>query len=271
MHTKNKIQEINKQNLAFVFDFDGTITQKYVDGFEVPSIISILRSEGILNEEYPKESYALKDTYHPFELDQTLPLAVKYEKMEEWFRLHQELVIRHGLTKQNIKHAAHHPKLVLREGVKEVFTFAEENDIPIIIFSAAGIGTDSIHFFLERYGLFSYNIYTISNVLTYDENEKMTGFTFPFIHSLNKNESTLSYFPKIQKVLLGKKHIILFGDSPHDAEMVDDKNHEIVVRVGLCNEKDHEKKTKMLPLFQKKFDIVIEDDRGLDPIYEILK
>lgn len=251
--------------MVFVFDFDGTITKKYAGNVEVPSVLSILRSEGVLNEEYSKEAYALKEKYHPIEIDPLVPQDTKYQKMNEWWEKHIQLLTQHSLRKEDVWKAANHPKLMLRDGVTGIFTFAKQNDIPIIIFSASGIGTDSIFFFLEKHGLANENLFIVSNKLEYKDGV-ITGVSHPLIHALNKNESTLKYFPDTQKALLGRKSVLLFGDSPHDADMVEDKNHELVVRIGLCNDKDPEKKKLALPLFQKKFDIVIENDSDLESI-----
>lgn len=264
-----EIQQMKPEDMAFVFDFDGTITKKYLDDVEVPSIISILRSEGILNEEYSKEAYTLKEIYHAIEVDPEISQEIKFQKMNEWWEKHIEILTQHDLKREDIRKAAHHPKLVIRDGIIELFTFAKQHSIPVIIFSASGIGTDSIYFFLEKHDLFSSNIFIVSNGLEYT-NEAVTGIAHPLIHGLNKNESTLKYFPEAQKALLEKKKILLFGDSPNDIEMVDDKNHELVIRIGLCNEKDPEKKNKALPLFQEKFDVAIEDDGSLEPIYKVL-
>jgi len=265
-----KIQNISPQEMAFVFDFDGTITKKYVNDVEVPSIISILRSEGVLNETYSRAAFELKNTYHPIEMDPNVSKEIKFEKVHEWWEKHTELLLANNLTQDDIKKAAHHPKLIIREGVRELFAFAKENEIPVIIFSASGIGTDSIQFFLERYNISDSNILIVSNRFVYNESGVATEQTLPLIHALNKNENTLTFFPDIQKTLMSKGAVLLFGDSPHDVEMVDNKNRALVVRIGLCNEKDAEKKNKILPLFEEKFDDVIENDGSLLPILYIL-
>lgn len=59
------ISDFPHQTLAFVFDVDGTMIQKYVDGTEVPSLISILRNENILNDVYTEKAKDLKK-YVPF-------------------------------------------------------------------------------------------------------------------------------------------------------------------------------------------------------------
>ena len=59
-------------------------------------------------------------------------------------------------------------------------------------------------------------------------------------------------------------------DADSDTEMVEDKNHGLIIRIGVCNEIGPEKKKQVLPLFQEKFDIVIENDEGLESICDLI-
>lgn len=121
-----KIQNIVPHEMAFVFDFDGTVTKKYVAGVEVPSVISILRSEGVLNAAYSQAAFDLKNIYHSIEIDPNVSKEVKFQKVQEWWEKHTALLIANNLTQDSIKKAAHHPKLIIREGVIELFVFAKE-------------------------------------------------------------------------------------------------------------------------------------------------
>jgi len=261
------ISDFPHQTLAFVFDVDGTMIQKYVDGTEVPSLISILRNENILNDVYTEKAKDLKNMYHSLEINPELSYEEKSIKMEEWWQKHKDLLIEHKLTKNHIHQAVNHPSILLRDGVKEIFDYAHKYAIPVIIFSASGIGIDSITYLLERFNLQSSNVHIVTNRFEY-EGVLLTKSIPPLIHTLNKNESVLIFFPEIKQILLSRENVILFGDLPHDADMVDNKNHKNVIRVGLLNEQDLEKKNKFLPLFHEKFDIVIEDDGSLENILE---
>lgn len=249
------------ESTAFVFDFDGTLTQRYVDGKEVLSAISILRTENVLNDTYSTLATELKNIYHPIEVDSTIPFDTKYRKMNEWWQKHTELFIAHVLNREHIRLAAYHPMLQIRQGVIEVFTFAENHHIPIIIFSASGIGADTIRFFLERYNISTPNVHIISNQLTYASDGRVTGVQEPLIHGLNKNEHVMSQFPATQSILQAKENVVLVGDSPHDATMVTNLSiHKNIFRVGLLNDRDPVKKESLRPLFEKSFDQVIEND-----------
>lgn len=211
----------------------------------------------------------MSEIYHPIETDPTVSYEIKTLKMEEWWKKHINLLIENKLSQKNIRDISYHSELIIREGIIELFTFAKENHIPIIIFSASGTGSDSIKYFLERHNILFENITIISNNFKY-ENNVVVDVIPPIIHALNKNESILNFFPKTQQLILSKKSILLIGDSLNDISMVENKNHPNIIRVGLLNELDTDKKKVILHLFQGKFDVVIEDDGSLDSIYKVL-
>lgn len=263
----NLIRNIDLSQSVFVFDFDGTINKKHIGKTKVPSIISILRNENILNDEYAHQAHALLAMYQPIELDPNISKEVKIQKMEEWWEKHIKLLIKHKLSIKDIQKASYHKNLLIREGVVELFTFAKEKDIPIVIFSASGTGVDSIRFFLERYSILSENIKIISNRFEYTDGV-VTSIISPLIHTLNKNETVLKFFPDVR--ISDKRSVILVGDSINDVGMVLNNNHDVIVRVGLCNEIDQEEKANTMPAFEENFDLVIEDDGSLLPLYLLL-
>lgn len=269
MHTslESKLKNTRLSNTALVFDFDGTLNKKHIGTTKVPSIISILRNENILNEDYSHHAHTLATTYYPIELDPDIPREIKVQKMEEWWEKAINLLIKHKLSVENIKTASYHKNLVLRDGVTNTLSFAAKKNIPVVIFSASGTGIDSIRFFLERHNLLFENITIISNRFKY-EDTIVSKIIPPLIHVLNKNESVLKFFPEIR--LQDKRNIILIGDSINDIDMVLDSNHDTVIRIGLCNEIDPEEKANLISRFQEYFDVVIEDDGSLLPLYEML-
>ena len=58
-------------------DFDRTLTYSKIGGEERPSIISVLRRNWYLWEEYTKKAYELYDCYHPIEIDPNIPMNEK--------------------------------------------------------------------------------------------------------------------------------------------------------------------------------------------------
>lgn len=50
-------------------DFDRTLTKNFVNGREIPSVISILRNGNYLTEDYAQKAHALFNKYHPIEIN----------------------------------------------------------------------------------------------------------------------------------------------------------------------------------------------------------
>ena len=84
----------NLDKTHIVADFDGTLTQ-YFDHEKNsrPSLISVLRSEGILGEEYTRKANELMNIYHPMEYDHHLSWETRKEKMQERRSKHHALLL----------------------------------------------------------------------------------------------------------------------------------------------------------------------------------
>ncbi len=83
--------------IAIIADYDRTCTMHRVrdeDGIfqERPSLISVLRSQQILNDDYTIASYSLADYFHPIETNTTHDQEYIREKMQEWWTLHLSLL-----------------------------------------------------------------------------------------------------------------------------------------------------------------------------------
>jgi hypothetical protein len=61
-------------------------------------LISILRSEKCLKENYSQRANMLYKNYHSIETDPKVSLKIKKEKMEGWWRVHHELLKEHKKT-----------------------------------------------------------------------------------------------------------------------------------------------------------------------------
>jgi len=138
------IQQSWKDSLHVVADFDRTLTQSFVNGKETPSLISVLRSEGILGDTYSQEAYKLYDYYHPIEIDPEIDAVARKEKMTQWWESHMQLLINTGISRHHIDDALQKGIIELRDGVSVFLSFLNHHDIPLVIISANALGTDSI-------------------------------------------------------------------------------------------------------------------------------
>ncbi len=155
--------------------------------------------------------------------------------------------------------------VVLRQGAKEFFRLCQEKNIPVIIFSAGGLGVVSIEKFLEKDNLLTPNVHIVSNDFVWDTEGRAVDFVRPIIHSLNKGETVLREYDFADEIG-DRPNIILLGDSIGDADMAQGSDYDHILKIGFLN-KDVEKKRE---LYQQHFDIVIENDGDMSRVNEIL-
>ncbi|MCX6740595.1 MAG: haloacid dehalogenase-like hydrolase [Candidatus Parcubacteria bacterium] len=259
-------KEQGKDKIHVLADFDRTLTKAIVAGQKMPSIISILRDGRFLTPEYAQKAHKLFDYYHPFEIDLNLGLADKKKKMEEWWRKHFELLLKSGLSKKEISEVAQDPRIQLRPGAEELLKELNQQKIPLVIMSSAGLGTESISLVLQREKSLYDNINIISNEFEYDQSGQAIKVKEPIIHTLNKDETMIQQFPAYQAVK-NRPNVILLGDNLEDVGMVDGFDYDNLLRIGFLNENVD----RNSEIYKKNFDVVIINDGGMEFINIILK
>ena len=269
VQTKLDFLTQHRDQIHIVTDFDATLTQ-YFDhhGKSRPSIISLLRDENILDEEYSSLAHEMYSYYSAIEHDPSLDKDLKMATMNERWTKHKELLMKKWLNMHHLEHIATMDRIVMRSGTDIFLKRAEELGIPVIIFSASGIGYDSIRLLLQHRWLLLPNIHIVSNKLYRDSDGRMVGFDPNIIHSLNKTESVIRWsdeYRTIQEAIGQRPHALVIGDGIADAGMVDARDGRIVVTVGLCNHHVEEKYDH----YMKAFDIVIANDDGLDALVSV--
>lgn len=259
----------NSWDICLVVDFDGTLT-KYFDenGKSRPSIISLLRDEWVLDENYSIKAKEMYSKYSAIEHNKELPFDVRNDAMNERWTTHKELLITKWLTKQHIDHIVSLDKMVMRPRTDQLLQQAKQHNNPVIIFSASGIGVNTIHLLLDRWWLLYDNIHIVSNELYRDKSWVMNGYSTPLIHSLNKTESVFDdpKYINLKQITHNHTNFIVIGDGMGDAEMIADLPSRTVLRVWLCNDKIEERLTN----YQEKFDIVITHDDGFSELLQQL-
>lgn len=262
---KIKIQfaEGGLENLHFLVDFDKTLTyemEKY------PSVISILRDGNYLTSDYASRAQALYDKYHPIEIDVNVPRQEKINAMREWWKTHFELLIGCGLSKNDIDKIVQSDIIKFRDGIKEMFKFLKQNNIPIVIMSAAGLGYESIAGILRKDGLLNDSVHIISNQLEWNKDGKAIAVKEPIIHSLNKSEIMIKDFPAFEQIK-NRKNVILMGDGLDDPGMVEGFDYDNLLKIGFLNNKIEEK----LENYKKTFDMLIIGDGPISPVNQLLE
>lgn len=263
---KKSISDGGAEKLHILADFDRTLTTAFVGGKSVPSLISILRDGSYLTPDYAEKANALYDKYHPIEINPGIPLEEKKKAMEEWWKIHFDLLIKSGLNKRDIKNVVESGKIKFREGFREFVDFLEKYKIPLIIMSSSGLGGDSISMCLEKEGKLYDNIHIISNSYQWDENGKAVGIKEPIIHVMNKDETAIQNLP-VFEVIRERKNVLLLGDNIGDVGMIQGFDYENLIKIGFLNEAVEEN----LEQYKKVYDVLILNDSPMNYLNKLLK
>ena len=263
--TINTFKKQGVDKLHVLADFDQTLTKSFINGKYVPSIISILRDNNYLTPDYPDKAKALYVKYHPIEIDPNVLIKDKKSAMENWWTEHFNLLIKSGLSQEDIRSIVDSGILLPREGAKDFFGFCHQSKIPIVIITSSGIGGDTIRFFLQKQGFFYNNIYIISNNLIWDEKGRVIGFEKPIIHSMNKDEILIKEFPVFGKIKT-RKNVLLLGNSLGDPNMIKGFEYDNLLKVGFLNETEDESLEK----FKQLYDIVISNNGTMSYVNNFL-
>lgn len=260
-----EIKKDKKENLFFVADFDRTLTYGHYNNIQVPSIMSLLRINNVLNKEYSFKSKKLFEKYHQIEADEKYPLNLKKIKMEKWWEKHTQLLVKYKLSKNHLIKTIDSEKLNFRKGFDKFINKLYENKIPLIVFSASNCGEVIILFFKKQKKLKN-NIFFILNKFIW-KNNIVKSIKKPIIHSMNKNEIKINKNSKMYKEIKDKKNIILLGDSTSDVKMLNNLNYKNVIKIGFLNPK-YNKSTRE---YKKHYDIILKGDKDMNFVNQLIK
>lgn len=263
---KQSITKDGVEKLLVLADFDKTLTKAFVGGKSIVSLISILRDGNYLTPDYAEKAHALYNKYHAIEIDPKVNFKEKEKKMHEWWAAHYDLLIKSGLNKRDIKKAVESGKVELREGFGEFAEILHSYNIPLVILSASGLGTEAIAMYLEKEGILYDNVHIVSNEFVWDEEDNAVRIKQPIIHSLNKSGLTAINFPFFETIK-NRKNILLLGDSPEDAEMINGFDYDNLIKIGFLNEKIEENIEK----YKVNFHVLVLNDASMGYINELLR
>ena len=260
---KKKIKHNGEGNLHVIADFDRTLTKSFDKGKKNQTVIAQVRHGGYLTPDYPKKAFALFDKYHPIEISTKISLKEKKKKMKEWWKAHNDLLIKSGISLEVINEIIKSRKLQFRKGTLEFFNDLSKNNIPLVIMSA-GPG-DMIKEYLKAGNVLYKNMHVIANLFEFDKNGKAIGFRGPIIHAFNKSETSVKGLP-IYNELLKRKNVILLGDLIGDVGMVEGFPYENLIKIGFLNSNVEER----LDEFKKNYDVIILGDGDMSYVNKLI-
>jgi 5'-nucleotidase len=256
----SKIKKDWLQKLHILADFDRTLTKAFSGWKLRPSLISVLRSEWYLSEEYSKKAYELFDYYNPIEINPNISLEEKKKEMTIWWNKHLDLLVESKLHKSDIEKIIESWVIEFRPWIKRFLKFLSENNIPIIIISANGLGTDSIEMYFEKEWFLTPNVKIISNEFYWDENGNAFGYDKRVIHVFNKDETVLRDFPEIHDLIENKRNVILLWDSLGDPWMIEWFEYDNLLKIWFLNEKEEE----LLVKYKENYDVILTQDNDAE-------
>lgn len=264
---EDKIKKIEKDgNMHFyvISDFDMTLTSAFVNGKKTEIGFGQIRAGGYLSPEYVKESYALHDKYYPFEIDGSIPIEEKKQKMLEWWQKHLEIMVKYGLNRGVIEDITRDRRVIPREESLEFYEILHKHSIPLLIFSA-GSG-DLIEGFLNREEKLYSNTQIIANFYDYDEKGFVKGYKSEITHSFNKNGSQVKKIPYYEQVK-GRRNVMLLGDSIGDLGMTEGLEYDTILRIDFLNENAE----GSLPKISELYDIIVLNNGPMGHVNKLLR
>ena len=263
---KEKIRNDGPESLHVLADFDRTLTYAAVNGVKTSSIISLLRDGNHLTQGYAEKAHALFNTYHPIELDPSIPVEEKKKTMEIWWETHNRLLIKSGLSYADLEDIVGNGHVKFREGVSEFLDFLHTYQIPLIIFSASGCG-EAVRMFFQKIQKDYPNIFYVTNQFNWDENGRAISTKGVIIHSFNKDETLLEEIPEVYKAIQLRSNVILLGDSMGDVGMIEGFAYHALLKVGFLNSDTGVLKKE----YENNFDIILEGDGDFSYVNKLMK
>ena len=251
------------EKLQVLADFDRTLTKCFIDGQKIHTLIAQLNDPQLLGPIYPQKNIELFEHYHPIEMATQLSRVEKSQHMDEWWHKVNDLLIKHGLSKQIMQKVVAKRTLKFRAGLAELVDILDKHNIPLVIMSAS-LG-DMVEMYLKQEGIWHDNIHIISNFAEFDEHGKVVAWKLPIIHSLNKYEVMLKDSLAFQKIE-ARSNVILLGDIVEDIGMIEGFAYNNLISVGFLN---HDIEAR-LGSFKETFDVMLTNDTEMGFVNKLI-
>ncbi|XP_038836466.1 cytosolic 5'-nucleotidase 3-like [Salvelinus namaycush] len=258
------MQKAGTSKMQVISDFDMTLTRFSYNGKRCPTSHNILDNSKLISEECKAQLKDLLNTYYPIEIDSKLTAEEKLPLMVEWWTKAHTLLVQQRIRKDLLRDVVKESDAMLREGYQLFFDHLQEQNIPLLIFSA-GVG-DVLEEVIRQAGVFHPNVKVFSNYMDFDETGVLKAFKGELIHIYNKREGALLNTGHFQE-LKSRHNVLLVGDSLGDLTMADGVHSmENILKIGFLNDKVEERKTSYL----NAYDIVLVKDETMEVLNALL-
>ncbi|GMT30394.1 hypothetical protein PFISCL1PPCAC_21691, partial [Pristionchus fissidentatus] len=250
------------EKLLVISDFDHTMSRAYDEKGE-----RCWTTHGVFDNAQKMADLAAKCKqlsahYLPIEFDGNMTMEEKIPHMEAWWRQSHAAIVDKGVERAVLEELVMNSNIRLRDNAPALLKHLEDSRVPLVMFSA-GIGDIISIFLAQRLGAVPANMHLISNMMTYDEKNVVSGFREPLIHTFNKNGTVIDkqevhFFHEMRR----RDNVILMGDSMGDLHMdvgVENHREEDTLKIGFLNKKD-----QLLQFYIDNYDLVIVDDQSVD-------
>ncbi|XP_020309349.1 7-methylguanosine phosphate-specific 5'-nucleotidase-like isoform X1 [Oncorhynchus nerka] len=256
--TIQAMQRAGPDALQVISDFDMTLSRFAHNGKRCPTTHNILDNDLLINDTCKKMIRELLNTYYPIEIDATRTVEEKLPHMVEWWTSVHELLIQQKIRRDLLAQAVKQSSAMLREGYKVFFDRLQEQQVPLLIFSA-GLG-DILEEVIRQNHVFHPNVHVISNYMDFDQSGVLRAFKGQLIHTFNKREGALLHAAHFRE-LKERPNVLLLGDSLGDLTMADGVAHtQHALTIGFLNDQVEERKES----YVNSYDIVLVKDETMD-------
>ncbi|XP_068627698.1 7-methylguanosine phosphate-specific 5'-nucleotidase isoform X2 [Battus philenor] len=262
----NKVINDGHSKLQIVTDFDHTLTRHTMDNGEtVLTSFGMFRECPSIPQSYKDEEQRLASIYKPIEVDAVMGVEEKTKHMVDWYKEAHERLKGMKFPKQELTDIAQQMVECFRIGVKDVISWSETQQVPVLVFSA-GLG-ECVVAALKAANFLLPHVKVVSNFLAIDETDTIVGIKGEVIHTYNKNEAAIKdteYFEMVKT----RHNVLLMGDNIGDAGMAEGMDHcDVIIKIGFLGRNTGPN----LQNYLNKFDIVLVDDSTMDVPNAILK
>jgi cytosolic 5'-nucleotidase 3 len=252
---REKLRKVNFSDLQVVTDFDGTCTSAYGDAPGI-SCHGVIGQYPLLPEDFRKSTAEMAAKYGPLEKNPSLTLHERELLMNAWWGGSHALIIEQRIKIADIQTMVDYwykqGRFRLRQGCLEFFQKVRDFHIPLIVLSAGISLVIECLFEIEKIPVDDLTV-VISNQTIENSDNELIDFVEPVLHGLSK-KNVLHQFVTDSVKRRDRNQFLVFGDMPHDIEMVSNiPDKDLVISIGFLAE------PKYLEEYKKIYDVVVLD------------